>query len=136
MKQNFLDIEISTVVSTLGSKLHISINRAGNIKVINNEEPSTRSYRGNISHGFWVLYHNESGYIWRRHNGNGYCYPLNMVGRKNDTSMSPFIYTDENGRTRKAYYRPYDIKNSHFSTFDEALNYFVKYLEKYKGIKL
>ena len=132
MKKNFTDSEIAFLKLMLGSKLNVSINRAGNIKVINPNEPEHRSYWGCTSHKFWVLYHNNMGYLWRRHDGCGYCYPLNMIGRKKEGN--PFIYTDENGHTHKEYYRPFDIKNSYFNSLNEALEYFVNYLKKYHNI--
>ena len=108
MKKNFTDSEIAFLKLMLGSKLNVSINRAGNIKVINPNEPEHRSYWGCTSHKFWVLYHNNMGYLWRRHDGCGYCYPLNI--------------------------RPFDIKNSYFNSLNEALEYFVNYLKKYHNI--
>jgi len=136
MKKNFTDSEIAILKSTLGSKLNVSINRAGNIKVINPNEPENHSYWGSPARGFWVLYHNNVGYLWRRHDGHGYCYPLNMRGRKNDLSCKPFVWTDDNGHTHKEYYRPYNINKSYFNSVNEALEYFVNYLKKHRNINL
>lgn len=113
-KTFFTDSEIATLIKVLGNKLQVSVNKAGNIKVVNNAEP-----------GFWTLYKYADGtFLWRRHNGTGDCYPLNMKGRK----VVHHPYDD--------YYRPYNVSMSIFNTFDEALKYFVNYLEKYKGIKI
>jgi len=136
MKRNFTEGEIITVIETLGSKLQVSINRAGNLKIVNPNEPIVRSYWGSSKRGFWTFYHNENGYLFRHMDGNGYCYPLNMIGRKNDTTQRPFIWTDDNGHTHKEYYRPYDINNSYFVTLDEALKYFVNYLKKFRNINI
>lgn len=131
MKQNFKDNELAKVVTALGTKFNISVNRAGNIKVLDPNNCGKGDLKEKI---FWTFYHNEFGYLWRRHIGCGYCYPLNMTGRKNHGR--PFEYIDNNGHNRKTYYRPYDIRNSYFNSFDEALEYFVTYLKKYRGINL
>lgn len=113
-KTFFTDYEIATLTKVLGNKLQISVNKAGNVKVVNNAELD-----------FWTLYKYADGtFLWRHHDGTGYCYPLNMKGRK----VKQHPYSDN--------YRPYNIKVSIFNTFDEALDYFIKYLEKYKYIKV
>lgn len=121
-KTFFTDAEIATLTKVLGNKLQVSLNKAGNIKVVNNAELETKR---NSHHGFWTLYKFADGtFLWRRHDGIGNCYPLNMKGRK----VVHHSYDD--------YYRPYNVSMSIFNTFDEALKYFVNYLEKYKGIKI
>jgi len=126
-KTFFTNDEIAVLTKVLGNKLQVSVNKAGNVKVVNNAEPKTKRYCFS-GHGFWTLYKYADGtFLWRRHDGTGYCYPLNMKGRT-ETTVNHFgiNYT----------YKPYNVSMSIFKTFDEALNYFVNYLEKYRGIKL
>ncbi len=52
-----------------------------------------------------------NNYIWERLNlVNNYSHPLNMINRKSGYNMKKYI----------------------FNTFDEAFNYFVKYINTYK----
>ena len=129
MKTNFTSSEIETLVKTLGSKFIVNMNKAGNMKVINPAEPNSISYwRSDSKHGFWVLYKHANGnFIWRRHDGYGYCYPLNMKGRKFQGTVRR-VRNEETGRFEYWGYRPFQINNAEFTSFDEALNYFVKYL--------
>lgn len=85
--------------------------------------------------GYWTLYNCDGGkFLWRRHDGTGYCYPLNMRGRKRIGPINKEVY---NGRVFKWYRREsFNIDNSYFNTFEDALNYFVKYLKKYKNISI
>lgn len=137
MKTNFITSEIETLVKTLGSKFIVNMNKAGNMKVINPAEPNSISYwRSDSKHGFWVLYKHANGnFIWRRHDGYGYCYPLNMKGRKFQGPVRR-VRNEETGRIEYWGYRPFQINNAEFASFDEALNYFVKYLKKYRNINL
>lgn len=122
-KTLFTDNEISQLMNTFGSKLKISINKAGNVKVVNESESLTHTYWGKWGHGFWVLYKYDNGtYLWRRHDGTGYSYPLNMKGRK---VAEGFVD-----------YRPYNVNMSLFNSFDDAINYFITYLKKYRNINL
>ena len=109
------------------------------IKVINHNEPDTTSYWGRTTHGFWVLYKDtDNKFLWRRHNGTEYlypCYPLNMRGRKFEGEVIKHRNI-KTGRLEYSGYRPYNIEMSKFNTFDEALNYFINYLKRYRGIKI
>ena len=123
IKTNFTKQEMNRLNEVLGSRLKVSINRAGNVKVVNEAESLTHTYWGKWGHGFWVLYkYNNGTYLWRRHDGTGYSYPLNMKGRK----VAPGF----------EYYRPYNVSMSLFNSFDEALDYFINYLNRYRNINL
>ena len=120
-KSNFSDLQIAKLVKTFGSLMQISINKAGNIKVVDQTESGKTNWRGKMITGFWTLLkRNNNTYLWRHHDGWGYAYPLNMRGRK---------------RVGK-WHSSYTIDNSTFDTFDEALEYFVKYLAKYRQIEV
>ena len=81
------------------------------------------------------IVNNGKNFLWRRHVigywGGWYQYPLNMIGRKTDKE-----YTK---KCRSSYYcsdtynyRPYTISNSYFNSFDEAIDYFIHYLNDLK----
>lgn len=110
-KTNFSNQEIGKVVYILTTKfkLSVNINKAGNINVT---DPNNDSEK-------FVLYRRPEGYLWRRHNLiNGYCYPLNMIGRKSE----PGYYYD---------YRPFNIGMAYFNNITDAITYFTKYYEKH-----
>jgi len=134
-KTLFTNDEIATLTKVLGNKLQVSINKAGNVKVVNNAEPKTKRYCFS-GHGFWTLYkHADGTFLWRRHDGTGYCYPLNMKGRKFKGTVSR-VRNEHTGKIEYWGYKPYSIDMSVFNTFEEAMNYFVKYLKKYRNIDL
>jgi len=134
-KTFFTANEAMTLVKVLYSKFSVSLNKAGNIKVTYLREIS-RSHFGKITYGFWVLHKYADGkFLWRRHNSKGYCYPLNMSGRKFEGKVIKHRNA-ETGHIEYWGYKPYNVKMSTFDTFDEAIEYFVNYLKKYKGIEL
>ena len=135
IKTFFTANEAMTLVKVLCSKFSVSLNKAGNIKVTYLREVQRRHF-GEMIYGFWVLYKYADGkFLWRRHNGTGYSYPLNMSGRKFEGKVIKHHNT-ETGRIEYWGYKSYNVKMSTFATFDEAVEYFVKYLKKYKGIEL
>lgn len=114
MKQNFSYEEIGKLAVKLVNNLKVcvTVNRAGNINVV---DPSTKSKEK------WTLYKDGNRYLWRRFNlVNGYCYPLNMRGRK-------IIYN--------TYWckLSWDMNNAYFNTIDDAINYFIQYFHKHKN---
>lgn len=135
-KTLFTESEIANIISTLGNQFDVSVNKAGNIKVFNIEEHENHSCWGKVAYGFWVLYKFENGtFLWRRHDGTGYCYPLNMKGRKFEGKVTK-VRNRKTGKMEYWGYKPYTTSMSVFNTFEEAMNYFVKYLNKYRGITL
>lgn len=128
MKSNFTALEFALVGINFGSIFNVSLNKAGNIKVVN---PSTADKE------FWVLYKLKNGnLLWRRHGLCGsingryhYCYPLNMVGRKREGEIEKYI-DKSTGKTYYLAYRPYEIKNSEFQTIEEAIEYFDNYIHR------
>ena len=126
----FTESEFQTVKNVLIHDFTVTYNKCGNIKVRFEREPNSyHGYDGRLTSPFWVLYKYEDGkFLWRRHDGLGYSYPLNMVGRKT------LNYTERPHNHTFFDYRPYTISMSYFDSFEEAMNYFVKYLKKYKGI--
>ena len=130
MHKHFSDLEISAFGRMLGTDFNVRRNRAGNITVEYLPEFNKCSKRGRK---FWTLYYTSNdGYLWRRHTGYGYCFPLNGVGRKR---LGPTEkWKDSNGKTYYWYPRSFDIKNCEFEKFFEAIVYFIKYLKKYRNI--
>ena len=124
-KTNFTDLEILTIIKTLSPQLSVRVNKAGNITVYNPKEVR----------GFWTLYNVNNRFLWRHHDGNGYCFPLNMIGRKRIGPINTEVW--DYGYVYKWYEREaYNIDNSYFNSVNDALNYFVKYLKKYRNINL
>lgn len=120
MTPNFDNNEISKVLSTIKNKLLMCINRAGNITIM---IPGDKSQK-------WTLKIVEGKYVWQRFSFvTGYGYPLNMINRKN-------LHREKSSYSRRMleWYRAFD--NCSFDTIDGALEYFVKYMNKYKNIKL
>lgn len=131
MHNHFSDLEISAFGRMLGSDFNVRRNKAGNITVEYLPEFNKCSKRGRK---FWTLYYTSNdGYLWRRHTGYGYCFPLNGVGRKR---LGPTVKETWNGKTYYWYPRSFDIKNCEFCKFFEAIDYFIKYLKKYRGIDI
>lgn len=129
MYNHFSDLEISAFGRMLGSDFNVRRNKAGNITVEYLPEFNKCSNRGRK---FWTLYYTSNGgYLWRRHTGYGYCFPLNGVGRKR---LGPTVKETWNGKTYYWYPRSFDIKNCEFCKFFEAIDYFIKYLKKYRNI--
>lgn len=130
MHKHFSDLEISAFGRMLGSDFNVRRNRAGNITVEYLPEFNECTKRGEK---FWTLYYTQEGtYLWRRHIGYGYCYPLNGVGRKRIGPIEKWI--DCYGKSHYWYPRAFDIKNCAFDKFFEAIDYFIKYLKKYRNI--
>ena len=119
MKKNFIDSQFTEIKNTFGSVFNVTFNKAGNIKIM---LPN--------AHDFWVLYFTSNKrYMWRRHNPNGtytsYCYPLNMNNRKITN-----LLIHETG-----VYEYYCVaRHAEFWTVNEAIEYFKKYLKKYRSI--
>ena len=130
MHNHFSDLEISAVGKMLGSDFNVRRNRAGNITVeyLPEFNECTKHHKK-----FWTLYYTQEGtYLWRRHTGSGYCFPLNGVGRKRIGQTEKWV--DCYGKSHYWYPRTFDIKNCAFDKFFEAITYFIKYLKKYRGI--
>ena len=118
------DSELLNIVKTLSPRLNVRINKAGNITVSDPKEIC----------GYWTLYNVEnSQFLWRRHDGYGYCYPLNMHGRKR---IGEIYHETYDGKTYSWYHRSWDKQNCMFSSVENALDYFVKYLKKYRNINI
>ena len=130
MHNHFSDLEISAFGRMLGSDFNVRRNRAGNITVEYLPEFNECTKRGEK---FWTLYYTQEGtYLWRRHTGYGYCFPLNGVGRKRLGPTEKWV--DCYGKSHYWYPRTFDIKNCAFDKFFEAITYFIKYLKKYRNI--
>lgn len=124
MKINFTDSELKVVLQAIKNKLTMYVNRAGNITVM---IPGDKTQK-------WTLYKTPSGYLWRHIEVfSGYTYPLNMKNRKN--GVIKHEYTGWDGKLHEYY--SYNIdKNCTFITVVEAVNYFKRYMTKYRNIKL
>ena len=147
-KINFTDSELLNVIKVLSPRFNVRINKAGNITVsdptekVSNAHQIASAFMQNYSYspkeirGYWTLYTYGNGkFLWRRHDGDGYCYPLNMSGRKFEGEVTKYRNA-ETGRIEYQGYKPYNIEMSKFNTLDEALNYFINYLKKYKNISI
>lgn len=125
MKSNFTEAEILTVFGAFNNKFDVRVNKAGNIDLV-------YRFRTNKNEHF-VLYFTQNGkYLWRRHIGWGYCYPLNMRGRKRIGPINKVVLYD--GTVVKYYERHFNIKDCEFETVNDAVNYFRNYLKKYRRI--
>ena len=115
MKNNFTESQFAEVKKVFGTVFNVTLNNGGNIKVM---LPNARD--------FWVLYFTPSWrYMWRRHNPDKYCYPLNMKNRKITN-----LLIHETG-----VYEYYCVaRHAEFWTVNEAIEYFKKYLKKYRSI--
>lgn len=124
-KDNFTNEQVGAILKALSSKLIVRVNKAGNIDVVNPNRTNKEEH--------FVLYLDPNKrYLWRRHFGWGYCYPLNM---KNRNQMDKREYTYYDGT--KTTYETYSFaKHATFGTVDEAIEYFVKYIKKYHNVKL
>lgn len=145
-KINFTDSEVLNIVKTLSPRLNVRINKAGNITVSDPSENISNIYQVAASfmqnypyrqkeiRGYWTLYKiDNSKFLWRHHDGNGYCYPLNMRGRKRIGEIHHETY---DGKTYSWYNRDWDMEKCMFNSVENALDYFVKYLKKYKNINI
>ena len=124
MKSNFNEAEILTVFGAFNNKFDVRVNKAGNINLV-------YRFRTNPDEHFVLYYTQNKKYLWRRHIGNGYCYPLNMVNRKRTGPIHKDIY---NGKPFYWYTRRFDINDCEFETVNDAVNYFRNYLRKYRRI--
>lgn len=116
MKNKFTESQFAEVKNVFGTVFNVTLNKGGNIKVM---LPNARD--------FWVLYFTPNGrYMWRRHNlDTMYCYPLNMKNRK---STNLLIHNS-------GVYEYYcAARHAEFWTVNEAIEYFKKYLKKYRSI--
>ena len=130
MNNKFSTEQVSQLSEALGTKFNVRVNKAGNITVEYLPE-FDRTIRV-FDNQFWTLYRVQSGnYLWRRHIGYGYCYPLHMVNRPR---IGPYYEYESCGKTYRTYARGFDIKNCEMNTFNEAVNYFINYLKKYRNI--
>lgn len=129
MHKHFSDLEISALGRMLGSDFNVRRNKAGNITVEYLPEFNNCSKCGRK---FWTLYYTQNdAYLWRRHTGYGYCFPLHSVGRKRISPIQKVVY---NSKTYYWYSREWNMKNCEFEKFFEAITYFIKYLKKYRNI--
>ena len=125
MSSNFSLSEIGQIVYMIGSKFHIRINKCGNISI--------KPICGSIDNEFWVLSRVNGNYFWRRYADGNFgkiSHPLNQVNRKRIGPIHKDVYND---KTYYWYIRDWDIRNCEIGTFDEAVNYFINYLKKYKN---
>lgn len=123
MKKNFSDFELHLVSKVLGPQFNVRFNKCGNITVKHVAS----------SQDFWTLYYVNHNYIWRRHNEHGDCYPLHMINRHQIGPIQKYVSC---GKTYYFYQREFDIKWCEFYSFNNALEYFVNYLNKYRHIKV
>ena len=118
MTFKFNSTMIGILVKMLEAKndYSVRINRAGNLTV-----------NGKNEH--WTLYKCKNGkYLWRRHNElTGYCYPLNMKGRK---SISVCSYDN-----LTFYHKDWNMRLCEFDNIIDAYEYFKHYLIKYRKLK-
>ena len=107
--------KVREVLEPMG--FEVMINKAGNVKVKRPDQVD-----------FFVLYESETTNnkpLWRRFIGySGYCYPLHMVGRKDVRHY----YDDNEFYVSK---EGHNMDNYAFNNIDEALVYFVTYLNKF-----
>lgn len=124
-KTNFSLPEIGLIVVNLPAGYTARVNKAGNITV-----------QHRLGTEFWTLYFkSDKKYLWRHHDGSGYCYPLNMCNRKNMEHIVQEwkVNIDGEYKTEKFEYYAWDMnKNASFDTFVDAVNYFKKYINKYR----
>lgn len=122
MKFNYNNDEIGTIVKKIlpkvNGKLQMRINKSGNVFFEGEDEK-------------FVLYKLKNGnYIWRRHSTNlygyDYCYPLNMVGRKEVGHIKSYPWS----------YRPFNTSMAEIFTIEGAIDYFINYLTKFKSYYL
>ena len=125
MNKNFSQLELNVISKLLGRQFNVRFNKCGNITVEYLQELQ------NPRHGFWTLYKVNENYLWRRHNGLGDCYPLNMKNRKR---TSPIQKRVSCGQTYYFYSRSYDIRNCEFKSLAKATKYFIDYLINYRHI--
>lgn len=124
MKSNYTEAEILTVFGAFNNKFDVRVNKAGNIDLV-------YRFRTNKNEHF-VLYFTQNGkYLWRRHIGFGYCYPLHMVNRFRTGPIHKDMY---DGKPFYWYQRHHDIKDYEFDSVNDAVNYFRNYLRKYRRI--
>ena len=123
MKKNFSDFELHLVSKVLGPQFNVRFNKCGNITV----EHSTPSRE------FWTLYYVNHNYLWRKHDGYGNCYPLHMINRNRIGPVHKYVSC---GKTYYCCQREFNIKWCEFYSFNNALEYFINYLNKYRHIKV
>ena len=126
MKNNFSNDQKNLIFNTLGSKLFVRVNRAGNIDVVN---PN----RKNEWEHFVLYFSPNKRYLWRRWFDKYYAYPLNMKGRKRIGEIHRGKWGDKEFTW---YDREWNIANCEFDTVEDALDYFVNYMKKYHNINL
>ena len=145
-KINFTDSELLNIIKTLSPRLNVRINKAGNITVSDPTENVSNihqvaaafmqnyPYRPKEIRGYWTLYKTDnSKFLWRHHDGNGYCYPLNMRGRKR---IGKIYHETYDGKTFSWCHRSWNMENCMLNSVEDALDYFVKYLKKYRNINI
>lgn len=123
MNSNFSNDAIGHIVSNLGPNYTVRVNKAGNITVKHKDGKE-----------YWTLYAQKNGrYLWRHFEPSGYyCYPLNM---KNRNKLDEYLYDYGNGTVSR--YLCYNFRrHAEFDTVNDAVKYFVGYLEKYRNGKV
>lgn len=117
MKNNFTNADVNILSRLVGRSGYVTVNKAGNLNVV--------FYNTRYEEKYTLYLTSNKKYLWRRHIGYGYCYPLNMkrpVSIKNKSNWNDEIFI----------YRPYNTTNSEFNTINEAFDYFFnKYLVKF-----
>ena len=136
-KNNFSNEELNMLVAAVSPKLSVRVNRAGNLTVENPKGYGTTPWVYPVTAYYWTLYKTSNGYVWRCLNSSsGYCYPLNMV-KRNEGREVHCSYTSPNGETLNTTYTTWCYEDhSTFKTMEEAVNYFVMYVTKYRHINL
>lgn len=124
-KANFSTQKIGFIVKNLPANYTARVNKAGNITV-----------QHKLGTEYYTLYLQPSKrYLWRHHDGSGYCYPLNMRNRsKLDRFTSEYHYEHEGKMVvDKIEYYMWDMKkNAEFETVEEAVKYFTYYINRYR----
>lgn len=140
MKNNFSPEELAKIIERVGSKMKISVNRAGNVRLDNPNEPEKKimmfnKYPVSKGKGYWVLHKKDSVFYIYHRDGNraGHGYLLNTGGRTK-TGDYYLSYYDIFGRAHRVARYDFDRNNANFKTLDDALDYFMNYIKKYRNI--
>lgn len=125
---NFSEAQLNQVVNRFNGKMDPYLNKGGNITIYaTNDKVRDQKFVISLS----TTFDGEQGYMVRSYKkyrpdfawseGNVYCYPLNMKKKPYNYEVCGTIY--------KQY--EYSTKYSMFGTFEEALDYFEKYINKF-----
>lgn len=133
MKQNFSDFDVKKV-STLfnGNVFNVHLNKAGNIQ-LDVKDLSKFNMCDWWSNRSYVFYNTPAGFIircksWRGSTLGASIFPLNMNYKSRNVE---FTY-EWAGKTYTSH--GYSIKYSTFKNLDDAIVYFIEYLNLYHNI--